>query len=242
LEYCDSCEVSSNLFGCVSLYHNDYCILNKKYSEKEYFELKEKIKEHMKNMPYRDKKGRVYSYGEFFPAELSPYDYNETLALSYYPLEKEEVLKQGYSWKDPEQKEYNITIDSKHLPDNIKNVDDSIFDAVIGCAHNGKCNDQCTTAFIITNGEFQLYKKLNLPLPRLCHNCRFYERLKLENPKKLWSRTCQCAGKESKNGLYKNTAEHIHGEKSCGNEFETSYAPDRPEIIYCERCYKQEIY
>jgi len=26
------------------------------------------------------------------------------------------------------------------------------------------------------------------------------------------------------------------------NEFETAYAPDRPEIVYCEKCYQQEVY
>jgi len=28
----------------------------------------------------------------------------------------------------------------------------------------------------------------------------------------------------------------------CGVEIKTSYAPDRPEIIYCEKCYQQEVY
>jgi len=28
----------------------------------------------------------------------------------------------------------------------------------------------------------------------------------------------------------------------CTNEFETPYAPDRPEIVYCEECYNKEIY
>jgi len=28
----------------------------------------------------------------------------------------------------------------------------------------------------------------------------------------------------------------------CSTEFETSYSPDRPEIIYCEECYKREVY
>jgi len=30
--------------------------------------------------------------------------------------------------------------------------------------------------------------------------------------------------------------------EECPNEFETSYAPDRPEIIYCESCYNKEVY
>ena len=70
--------------------------------------------------------------------------------------------------------------------------------------------------------EFKFYKRMNLPLPRLCPNCRHYERLKQRNPLRLWHRKCMKEG--------------------CQNEFETSYAPDRPEIIYCERCYQQEVY
>ena len=242
LSYCDSCDVSSNLFGCVSLHHNEYCILNKKYEPEEYYKLKEKIIKHMKEMPYKDSKGRVYNYGEFFPAELSPYDYNETLANFYFPLEKNEAQKEGYFWKDSEEKEYNITIDSRDLPNNIKNVDDSILKEVIGCQHKGVCSDQCTTGFKITVGELQLYRKLNLPLPRLCHNCRYYERLKLENPRKLWERKCQCGGEKSENGLYKNTGIHIHGKEQCMVEFETAYSPENTEIVYCEKCYQQEVY
>ncbi len=29
--------------------------------------------------------------------------------------------------------------------------------------------------------------------------------------------------------------------KGCENEFETSYSPDRLEIIYCEKCYQSEV-
>jgi hypothetical protein len=30
--------------------------------------------------------------------------------------------------------------------------------------------------------------------------------------------------------------------EGCKNEFETSYAPEGSEIVYCERCYQQEVY
>jgi len=30
--------------------------------------------------------------------------------------------------------------------------------------------------------------------------------------------------------------------EGCNNEFETSYAPDKLEIIYCEKCYQREVY
>ncbi|MFZ1019649.1 MAG: hypothetical protein WAN61_01490 [Minisyncoccia bacterium] len=41
---------------------------------------------------------------------------------------------------------------------------------------------------------------------------------------------------------YKNTIEHFHRQEKCAVEFETSYAPERPEIVYCEKCYQQEVY
>ena len=72
---------------------------------------------------------------------------------------------------------------------------------------------------------------MNLPLPKFCPNCRHYQRIALRNPFKLWHRKCMC-----------NKKNHSHKAEKCVVEFETSYAPDRPEIIYCEKCYQQEIY
>jgi hypothetical protein len=55
-------------------------------------------------MPYVDKEGRVYKYGEYLPIEMSPWAYNETLAHEYFPLTKEEAVAQGYRWRDQEAK------------------------------------------------------------------------------------------------------------------------------------------
>ena len=38
----------------------------------------------------------------------------------------------------------------------------------------------------------------------------------------------------------KNHSSHL--DIGCPSEFETSYAPDRLEIVYCEKCYQQEVY
>jgi len=241
LSYCDTCNASSNLFACIGLRSKQYCILNKQYTKEEYEELVPRIIEHMNTMPYVDSKGRIYKYGEFFPPELSPFAYNETIAQEYFPLTKEQALAQGYSWKDPEERNYQITIKPENLPDHIKDTKDDILNQVIGCAHEGKCNEQCTTAFKIIPEELQFYRRMNLPLPRLCPNCRHYERLAQRNPLKLWHRQCQCAGTKSENGVYANTAAHQHGVGKCPNEFETSYAPERKEIVYCEQCYNAEV-
>ncbi|MEK7128078.1 MAG: hypothetical protein AAB933_00750, partial [Patescibacteria group bacterium] len=90
--------------------------------------------------------------------------------------------------------------------------------------------------------ELNFYRKMNLPLPRLCPNCRTFERLKQRTGIELYKRSCQCDGENSKNNLYRNTISHAHGSEPCSVSFETSYSPDRPEIVYCEKCYQQEVY
>ena len=220
--YSDTCENSNNLFGCIDLKSKSYCILNKQYTKEQYEELVPQIIKHMNDMPYIDSKGRVYKYGEFFPFELSPFCYNETIAQEYFPLTKEQALEQGYKWKDKEDRNYSIDIHSSNIPDDITTVSDDITTKVIECAHKGTCNQQCTEVFKIVPEELSFYKRMNLPISHLCPNCRHYERLSQRNPVKLWHRSCMKPG--------------------CTNEFETSYSPDRPEIIYCEKCYQQEVY
>jgi hypothetical protein len=190
-------------------------------------------------MPYADAEGRIYSYGEFFPPELSPFHYNETIAQEYLPLTKETALKQGYSWKDVGERNYSITLPHAQIPDNIAEVKEDIVKEVIGCAHEGKCEDQCSTAFKLIPAELEFYKQMGIPSPRLCPNCRHYELLKQRNPLRLQDGTCKCGGEES--GKYKNTALHFHGGSQCPNKFITSYLPDSSEIVYCEQCYNAEI-
>jgi len=230
LEYCMYCRGNiSHLFACVGLKSKKYCILNKQYTKDEYEALVPKIINHMNKMPYADKLGRIYKYGEFFPIEFSPFAYNDTIAQEYFLLTKEQAIKQGYNWKDSDKRAYTITKTSDQLPDNIKDIDDSILKDTIQCLHNQKCDEQCTQAFKITIQELQFYKKINLPIPRLCPNCRYYQRMAQRNPLKLWHRQCMCDKK------------HPHHTGKCSNEFETSYAPERKEIVYCEQCYQQEV-
>ena len=229
IEYAFNCYSSSNLFGCIGLRSKKYSILNKQYSKEEYEILIPKIKQHMMDMPYVDSEGRIYKYGEFFPSELSPFAYNETVAQDYFPLTKAEALSRGFRWREKSDHDYKITIKAIDLPDNLNDVPDTITNEIIGCLHEGKCEDRCTTAYRITFDELNLYRRLNVPIPRLCFGCRHDARLRKRNPMKLWHRSCMC----EKSG-------HEHAGK-CQNEFETSYAPEKPEIIYCEKCYQKEV-
>ena len=233
VEYSVKCASSTNLFGCVGLKKKSYCVFNKQYSKKEYFSLREKIIRHMNDMPYKDKTGRIYRYGEFFPPEFSPFAYNETIANDFFPLTQDRAIKQGYEWRDPEKREYKVTVDAKDLPDHIRDVKDSMLKEIIGCMNCGK-------AWQIIPMELEFYKKMGLPLPRLCPDCRYFERTKYRNPPKIYHRKCQCAGAKSESGTYRNTGKHLHESRHCPNGFETSYAPERRDIVYCGECYNAE--
>ena len=241
VQYSYNCFDSNHIFGCVGLRSKEYCIFNKQYSKEEYEELVPKIIKQMKEKTYTDKKGRVYSYGEFFPTDLSPFAYNETLAQDYYPKTKEAAKSFGCAWQEPETKKYTITLPIDSITDDIEDAKDSITEQIIGCAHGGTCTEPCATAFKILPQELTFYRRLGVPLPRLCPQCRHMERVRLKNPINLWHRKCQCAGEKSENEVYQNTSTHSHhGVDHCPKEFETAYSPDRKEIIYCEKCYQAE--
>ncbi len=221
LQYCYGVLSSSDCFGCVGIHHKRFCILNKQYSEEEYQTLLPRIIAHMNELPYADSMGRLYRYGEFFPPELSNIPYNHSVAYEYFPMDNASVRKNGISWMDSEKRTYRPTMRSENLPERIEDVPDSITKEIVACAHDQKCSHECTGAFKILPEELSFYRKTEIPLPRLCSNCRYAERIKQRAPLKLWHRTCMKEG--------------------CQNEFETSYAPERPEIIYCESCYQKEV-
>lgn len=221
LTYCAMCHGCSDCFGCVGLHNKEYCILNRQYTKEEYEALVPKIIARMNETPYINTRGRMYGYGEFFPEELSPFAYNETIAQDYFSISEKEAVANGFRWKTGEKKEYSVTKSFSEIPSNIKNVDDSILKEIISCEHGGNCDERCSTAFRITPQELQLYRKMNVPVPHLCSSCRHFARLRKRNPLKLWHRKCMKSG--------------------CTNEFETSYAPGRPEIVYCDQCYQEEV-
>ncbi len=124
-EYCFFCvNGAHDLFGCVGLKKAQYCILNKQYSKEEFEVLREKIIAHMKE---------TGEWGEFYPASMSAFGYNETLANEYFPLTKDEALKRGFKWKEQEKKDYQ-TATLSDLPDSIQDTEDSICDEVLACS------------------------------------------------------------------------------------------------------------
>ncbi len=227
----------NDIFGCMSLRAKSNCIFNKQYSESDYKKLKAKLIEHMK---------KTGEWGNFFPIDISPFPYNDSLAQDYFPLTKEEVRARGWKWHDRDPRDYKVTLKHQDLPETAESAGDALLGEVIGCSSQDseiekRKHLRCATAFRIQPAELQFYRRLGIPIPHKCFPCRLQERLNRRNPRKLWHRSCQCGGNKSENGVYQNTATHKHGARKCPNKFETSYAPERPEIVYCESCYNAEV-
>ncbi len=203
------CFNSNHCFGCVGLRKKDYCILNKQYSKEEYEEILEKIKKEL------IKNGE---YGEFFSKDLSCFGYNESPAYEQFPLTKEEAITRGFKWEDTPRGIYGKeTIDWKNFPESIFELpkDFDVNKEILLCI-------ECDKNYRIIKDELSFYRRMGIPIPRNCPECRHVRRLKNRGPNKLWHRKCMNEG--------------------CQNEFETSYSPDRSEIIYCEQCYQKEVY
>lgn len=154
---------------------------------------------------------------EFFPSSISPFGYNETVAQEYFPLDKETALAK---WCKRQDNEYPInipenaqTIKAKDIPIHIQEVADDILNKVILCEITGK-------PFRIIKSELEFYRKHGLSIPHKHPDQRYLERMLLRNPRKLRDRTCA----------------------KCWMDIKTTYAPERPEIVYCEACYNKEIY
>jgi hypothetical protein len=98
-------------------------------------------------------------------------------------------------------------------PDSILDCDASICDRLFTCVSTGK-------SFKIVPQEFAFYVRQKIPVPEKSFFTRHQDRLKKRNPRKLWNRACM----------------------KCDKKIDTPYAPDRPEIVYCETCYLETVY
>ena len=201
-----------NNLGCTSLKRKSYCILNKQYSKEEYEKLAAQIREDMVKNPYIDNMGRKFSYGEFFPPEMSLFPYNKSNAMRFFPKTKTEALSLGYQWDDYENPVTEATITSSQLPSAIKETSDTVLDEVIRCA-------DCPKSYRIVKGELGLLRKLNLPVPHSCPKCRENKRFARMTMPKFYSRKCQ----------------------NCNKPIYTPYSPQDPKIVYCVECYQKEF-
>ena len=205
-QYCDTILHCKHCFGCTGLQHKEYCILNRQYTKQEYETLVPHIIEKMK---------ADGEWNQFFPKDCSCFAYNESTAMEYWPLSKEQALAEGYQWKDSpgDRPQSDRLINATDLPDAIEDTPDEVLSWGIRCSETGR-------HFKIVKQELAFYRQWHIPLPRLHPDVRYRHRMESVNPFLLHVRTCH----------------------KCGKTIETTYAPERPEIVYCESCYLAAFY
>lgn len=153
-------------------------------------------------------------YGLMIPPDLSPFAYNETIAQDNMPLTKEEAIAQGFRWEDDIQiTKEKETIQPEDIPDHIKDVEDSITKEILKCI-------ECDRNYKIIEQELLFYRKMILPIPRKCFFCRHQDRVKRRGPFKFFKRNCD----------------------KCNIETYTNLTKEVAPIMYCEECYKKEVY
>lgn len=212
---------SSDMYYTFQCFHSQKCFGSAGLRKNEYCILNQQYtKEEYESLVPRiiEYMRETGEWGEFFDASISPWAYNETMAAVHYPASPEEVKELGFRWSDyqpplPEVKKIVSPEQMKRLPDHIKDIPDDIIHWALTCEISGKL-------FKIIKPELIFYRDHAIPLPRRHPDQRHQDRMLLRNPKKLWDRHCM----------------------KCGKPIQTTYAPQRPEIIYCEECYLKEVY
>ncbi|MBT3348900.1 hypothetical protein HN954_02960 [bacterium] len=196
LACCDNCHSCEDCFGCVGLKRKKFCIFNQQFSESEYHELREKI---------ISKMTETGEWGELFPIKFSPFPYNETQAFEHFPLSKSDVSSRGWKWRD--DPEISKTA-GQEIPDHISKIDDDWLKKILVCEISHK-------KFKLEKQELNFYRKMKLPIPRICPRARHENRRKKLPLWKLFSRKCD----------------------ACAAEISSPFSPDSPERIFCEKCY-----
>lgn len=214
LRYCFNLLTSNDCIFCDSLLSSSNCIASVGLKHGEYSILnKQYSKEEFEKIEHE-----LFENGElsdFPPLSFSTFAYNETAANDYYSLSAEEALAQGYPWQhDTTKTTGKETLAPEDIPNNINNIDESILKQILRCT-------TCDRNYRVVKAELELLKSFPLPISRECPQCRMTERRLMRRPFELYHRACMRPG--------------------CTNEFETSYAPERPETVYCESCYQNEV-
>ena len=213
---CASCRQSANLTYCIECYSCRDCFGCIGLRHKQYCILNRQYSAEQ----YQALVTRIIAHmeatgewGAFFPPALAPLPYNDSYAAIFFPLEKQEVLNKGWPWEESTQSTAPDEIVSPAPPDKIADTDSAICRCAFHCAASGK-------AYRIIEKELEFYRKMMLPLPRFHPDVRMSRRRAQLNPFRLWTR--QCA--------------------KCGKKTASTYAPGRPEAIYCEDCYLVRVY
>ncbi len=208
--YCILCIGIKDCFGCVGLRNKQYCIFNKQYTKEAYEKEVAEIINHMEV---------IWERWEFFPSQLSPFGYNETLAQEYYPLSQSWAFQEWFHRstysRDPEIPS-DITLircwyDIMPILEEI--TSHTINTYIFVCKESQR-------PYRLTLQEVNFYKKYHLSIPELHPDIRHQKRVDMRQWRILHLRRCD----------------------RCNKELLSAYSLNYEGKVYCEECYQQTFY
>ena len=99
------------------------------------------------------------------------------------------------------------------LSTDIGEIPDTIVREILAC-------DTCGKNYRLIPQELDFYRQMKIPAPQLCWGCRLQDLIHARKPRRLFPGHC----------------------KKCKASIKTPYAPERPEVVYCEKCYLADVY
>lgn len=172
----------TNCFGCIALKNSSFCIFNKQYTEKEYFEKLDIIKTSML------KEG---TYGTFFPMSFSPVAYNSSMAHIMYPMIEGEAKAKDLYWQDEKDSDMSglDIIMQEYVPDSIDDIDGTFFSKAFIGVNSGK-------PYRLLEREVDFYKQHRIPVPAEAPYERMLSRFNIQNYFRISKDICTKCSKE----------------------------------------------
>jgi len=115
-------------------------------------------------------------------------------------------------WKWQDEKIEELKPATTTPPPLIEDAPREITKEILACQN-------CHKNYKIISRELGLRQQIKVPLNPFCPACRHTQRFQKRNPRTLFDRSCA----------------------KCQSPIQTTYSPDRPEIVYCEQCYLDSL-
>ena len=210
-EYIMNCYNCEYCFACVGLNRKKYCILNKQYSETEYWRKLDEIKCAMLDRG---------EYGKFFPAALAPLGIKYGYAYVLAPFTADELKKLGGRDDDPIAGMRFSPYDVNAPTSNVADVPDRIADVSEDWVGKQFFDTEANRRFAVNQQELAYRKEHGYPFPRR----HYTERLK--------DLVASCNGPIQEPAVCEMCDKSIMTSQS-------SVYPKR--TIYCKECYYSYI-
>ncbi|MFH1253723.1 MAG: hypothetical protein V1664_05365 [Candidatus Uhrbacteria bacterium] len=188
VEYCTRCFDCENCFGCVGLKRKKFCLLNKQYSEEEYWKTLDDLKCRMlEEGNYGDIPGMRFST-QHWTSLLDLFEIDEVTALKLGGRNFDLI---GQGAEGPEIPS-DLICSSDSLPDRLEPKD---FNKVIGQFY---FDPTVGRRFGYLKPELELYQKLKIALPHQHPRARMVEIYRQLNKPEFIGTTCRNCNKEIK--------------------------------------------